>query len=102
MVIVAATVVTTVNMNITIDIHVGVSIDVYVGVSIDIGSAINMRATIDIGIAVNMGATMDIPAAINVGTRPPPHCPGFCVPRKHPAGSDNKTHGDYQGDNPGK
>jgi len=82
--IVAATVVTTVNMNITIDIYVGVSIDIHIGVSIDV------FGSIDIGVVINVGARMST------------HLPGHCVLGKHPAGSDDKTPDRDQGDNPGE
>jgi len=88
--IVAATVVTTMNMNITIDIYVGVSIDIHVGVSI------NVFGSIDIGIAI------DITVVINVGARMSMHLPGHCVLGQHPAGSDDKTPDRDQGDNPGE
>ena len=79
--IVAATVVTTVNMNITIDIYVGIDL---LGVSIDV------FGSIDIGVVINVGARM----ASNL--------PGHCVLGQHPACSDDKTPDRDQGDKPGE
>ena len=90
MVIVAATMVTVSTVNINI------AVDIYVGVFIDVGVAVDVSVIIDVGISV------DISAAINVGTRSTLYLPGLCILGQHPAGSDDKTPDSDQGYKPGE
>jgi len=82
--IVAATVVTTVNIHVTINVHVGITIDIHMGVSIDVFGSIDIFVVIDVGARMAM------------------HLPGHCVPGQYPAGSDDKTPDRDEGDKPGE
>ena len=73
MVIVAATMVTVSTVNINI------AVDIYVGVFIDVGVAVYVGVPIDVSVIIDVGISVDISAAIYVGTRTAPHLPGLCI-----------------------
>ena len=83
-------------------VNINIAVDIYVGVFIDVGVAVYVGVPIDVSAIINIGIPVDISAAINVGTRSTPYLPGLCILGQHPAGSDDKTPDCGQGYKPGE